>query len=247
MKLFSLILVLSTILFLQVPYASCEEDLKEEASVYAVQNRIFHRDHEINFNLGYVTNEDFYHSFPVGFGYVYNFSDNFGWEVARAQYVVALENDLKSDIEHQFGVTPSEFAKPTYMVHTNFVYKPFYGKNAILNKGIINHETYLFVGGGVVNYNWRYPEGSPSYSNPPSKLVPSVSFGIGSKYFINQEFCLNLEIRDMMNFRSDGMKNRIYLGVGLGFRFNLKPRQIEKDETLERLNRYLKKGEDDDN
>jgi hypothetical protein len=44
-----------------------------------------------------------------------------------------------------------------------------------------------------------------------------------------------------MNFWSDGMENRIYVGVGIGYRFNLKPRKVEKDETFEKLNRYLKK------
>jgi len=185
-------------------------------------------------------------TFPVGVGYIYNFGDNFGWEVARAQYIISPENDLKSDIEDQFGVTPSEFAKPAYMVHSHFIYKPFYGKNAVLNKGIINHETYFFAGGGIVNYDWKYPEGHPLHNNSPSDIAPSVSFGIGSKYYINQKFCLNVEIHDIINFRDDDTKNRIYLGIGLGFRFNLKPRKIEKDESLERLNRYLKRDEDDD-
>ena len=72
MKLFSLILVLTAVLLWQVPEVSCEENSKKEVSIYAVQNRIFHRDHEINFNLDYITNEDFYNSIPVGFGYVYN-------------------------------------------------------------------------------------------------------------------------------------------------------------------------------
>ena len=249
MKIIKSILVILMVLCWQVPEASCEDakdDAKEEAQIYAVQNRIFHRDHEVNFNLGYITNEDFYHSFPIGFGYIYNFSENYAWEVARAKYVVTTENDLKSDIEQNFGVTPSEFAKPTYMVYSHLMYKPFYGKNAVLNKGIINHETYLFAGAGIVNYDWHYPEGHPLYHTNQSEMVPSLSFGIGTKYFLNEKFCLNFEIHDRMNFREDGMKNRITLSVGLGFRFNLKPREIEKDESLERLNRYLKKDEDDD-
>ena len=245
MKIFASILVLSVIMCWQIPEASCG-DSKEEASVYAVQNRIFHRDHELNFNIGYIANEDFYHPFPVGFGYIYNFNDNYGWEVGRVQYIISTEKDLKSDLEQQFGVTPSKFAKPTYMIHSHLVYKPFYGKNAVLNKWVINHETYLFAGGGFVNYDWKFPEGNPLNAESPSDFVPSVSFGIGSKYFLNQKFCLNFEVRDIMNFRDDGMKNQVYVGVGLGFRFNLKPRKVEKDETLERLNRYLKKDKDDD-
>lgn len=249
MKIFSLTLVLSVILLLQVPDASCEDSKAEaskEATVYAVQNRIFHRDHEINFDFGYIANEDFFHPFPIGFGYTYNFSDNFGWEVGRAQYIISPENDLKSDLEQDFGITPSKFAKPTFMFHSHLLYKPFYGKNAVLNKGVINHETYFFIGGGFLNYEWQYPDGSPLNTGSSSEIVPSASFGIGSKYFINQKFCLNFEIRDIMNFRDGGMENQIYIGVGLGFRFNLGQRKVEKDETLDRLNRYLKKDEEDD-
>lgn len=244
MKIFSLILGLSAVLFLQVPYASCD-DTKEEAGVYAVQNRIFHRDHEISFDVGYIANEDFYHPFPVGFGYTFNLNENYGWEVLRAQYIISPENDLKSDLEQIFGVTPSRLAKPTYMVHSHLLFKPFYGKNAVMNRGIINHETYFFAGGGIVSHEWKYPEGSPLNNTSSSKIVPSASFGVGSKYFINQKFCLNFEIRDIMNFWDDGMDNRIYMGVGIGFRFDLKPRKVKKDKTLERLHRYLEKDEDD--
>jgi outer membrane beta-barrel protein len=245
MKNYFVIIVLLAFLLLPVSNVS-GADTKDEAKVYAVQNRIFHRDHELKFDAGYIANEEFFHPFPVGFGYIYNLNEKYGWEVARAQYIIAPENDLKSKLESQFGVTPSEFAKPTFMIHSHLLYKPFYGKNAVLNKGVINHETYLFAGGGVVNYEWNYPEGSPQSSDSTGEMVPSASFGIGSKYFINEKFCLNFEIRDIMNFWSDGMENRIYVGVGIGFRFNLKPRKVEKDETFEKLNRYLKKENDDD-
>ncbi|NLD37282.1 MAG: outer membrane beta-barrel domain-containing protein [Desulfatiglans sp.] len=245
MKTYLAIVVLSVFLFFPASNAS-GKDTKDEAKVYAVQNRIFHRDHEINFDIGYIANENFFHPFPIGFGYIFNLNENWGWEVARAQFILAPENDLKSDLETQFGVTPSEFAKPTFMIHSHLIYKPFYGKNAVLNKGVINHETYLFAGGGVVNYDWNYPEGSNQNSGSTSEMVPSASFGIGSKYFINEKLCINFEIRDIMNFWSDGMENRIYVGVGIGYRFNLKPRKVEKDETFEKLNRYLKKEKDDD-
>ena len=240
MKIFFFTLILSMILYWHVPDVSCE-DASEEAKIYAVQNRIFHRNHEIDFDLGYIANEDFFHPFPIGFGYTYSFSDNISWEVARAQYIISQDKDLKSDLEEVFGVTPSEFAEPTYMIHSHLMFKPFYGKNAVMNKGVINHETYFFIGGGLVNYEWQYPDENPLNADPPTESVLSASFGVGSKYFINQKFCLNFEIRDIMNFWDSGMENRIYVGVGLGFRFNLRPRKLERDELLEELlKNYLK-------
>ena len=88
-----------------------------------------------------------------------------------------MDKDLKSDLEEVFGVTPSEFAEPTFMIHSHLLFKPFYGKNAVMNKGVINHETYFFIGGGFVNYEWQYPEGSPLNADSPSETVLSASFG----------------------------------------------------------------------
>jgi hypothetical protein len=111
MKKYLIIVALSVFLLLPVSNASGEET-KDEARVYAVQNRIFHRDHEINFDVGYIANENFYHPFPIGFGYIFNLNENYGWEVARAQYILAPENDLKSDLETQFGSLPPSLQNP---------------------------------------------------------------------------------------------------------------------------------------
>jgi hypothetical protein len=69
------------------------------------------------------------------------------------------------------------------MIHSHLLYKPFYGKNAVLNKFVINHETYLFAGGGIVNYDWNYPEGSTRNNGSTGEMVPSASFGVGANTF----------------------------------------------------------------
>ncbi len=61
----------------------------------------------------------------------------------------------------------------------------------MLNKGVINHETYLFAGGGVVNYDWNYPEGSNQNSGSRVRWF-LLQVRIGSKYFINEKLCINL-------------------------------------------------------
>jgi len=208
-------------------------DTAEE--VKAIQERIFHRHHEIDLNVGYIPDDDFYHAFPVGLGYTYTFNDHFSWEVVRAQLALNSEKGLKEDLENNFGVTPQEFHEPKYFIHSHLVFKPSYGKDAIWNRSVVNHETYLFLGGGMVNYDRDY-----SYGSSDSENAPSVSFGIGRKYFLNQNLCLNLEVRDTVTFKDDETENNIWFGFSLGFRFNLSPRQTDRDSTVQLLDHYLR-------
>ena len=207
-------------------------------AVYAIQKRLFDRYHEISLVAGLIPDEDFYNVFPVGLSYTFNFNENLAWEVVRAQWAFTAEKDLKRDLEKDFGATPSQFDEMKYLVHTNLVVKPSYGKDALWNRKVIHHETFLLAGLGVVGYERRY-----AYGDSTTENVLSLSFGLGRKYFLNPKFCLNFEFRDLVNFKDDGVENNVYLGVGLGYRFDLSPRRPPRDPAVEELKGYLKSGE----
>jgi outer membrane beta-barrel protein len=232
MKKLLVLWVLAVLLTVASSGLAAEVDIKEE--VYVIQNRIYHRYHELDLTAGYLADEDFYYAFPVGIGYTYHFNDHFGWEVARGQWILTQEKDLKNDLEDQFDVTPSQVGEPQYMVHSHLLLKPFYGKESVWNRGIINRETYLLVGGGAIHY-----EKKMSHGDTETEDALSISAGVGTKFFINQNFCINIELRDLINFREDNTENRVYLGIGLGFRFNLKAPKAEPGDDVKKLNRYL--------
>ncbi len=215
-------------------------NLDAEEHVKAIQDRIYYRSHEIGLNLGYIPDDDFYHVFPAGLSYTYNFNDYLSWEVVRAQWAINTDKDLKDNLEENFGVTPQEFSEPKYFIYSHLMFKPSYGKDALWNQRVINHETYLFLGGGMVNYERDYSYGSSDLEN-----APSLSFGIGRKYFLNQNLCLNLEVRDIVTFRENDTENNIWFGLTFGFRFNLSPRETDRDSTVETLNHYLKDGDNE--
>jgi len=211
------------------------QDSDQEEKVHAIQERIYQKSHEFGIAAGYIPDENYYEAFPVGAYYMFTFNELFAWEVARAQWIFTHEKDLKKDLEHEFGVRPSEFSEPQYSIYSHAVFTPFYGKDAVLNRGIVNRETYFLLGGGIVNY-----DNKKSFEDSSSETAPSLSFGVGQKFFIKENYALNLELRNITNFREDDTEWRIYLGASFGFRFDLSPRKKQKDPKLEKLNHYLK-------
>jgi outer membrane beta-barrel protein len=210
------------------------EDQSQEEKVYAVQNKVFHRHHEIDFSVGYSADDDFFHLYPLGLGYTFHLNEHVSWEVARVQYLFTQDKDLKKTLESEFEVQPEQFSEPKYMVHTHAVFKPLYGKSAVLNRGIVNHEVYLLAGGGIANYEWNQSSGESR-----SESAFSVSVGAGMRYFMSEHFCINFEIRDLLHFREDDTENNVMFGVSFGYRFNLGARRVEEDQGMKRLKRIL--------
>ena len=211
------------------------QDSDKQEKVYAIQERIYQKSHEFGIAAGYIPDENYYEAFPVGAYYMFTFNELFAWEVARAQWIFTSDKDVKNDLENDFGVRPSEFSEPKYSIYTHAVFTPFYGKDAVLNRGVVNRETYFLLGGGIVNY-----DNKKNFEDSSSETAPSLSFGVGQKFFIKDNYALNLELRNITNFREDDTEWRVYLGASFGFRFDLSPRKKREDPKIEKLNHYLK-------
>ncbi len=231
-KLLSLGII--SIILLCTSASAFSKDIEDEVDVFAIQNKIFHRHHELGVVLGYIPDDDFYEVYPGGLSYTFHLNDFWAFDI-RGQVISSDAKDLKSELE-SVGATPSIYRELKQLAHAHLIVKPFYGKDAIRNRGIINNETYIFLGGGSAAY-----ENHQSYGESTSESAFSLSFGIGTKYFVNKKMCINFEIRDMMNYRDDKTVNNIWFGISFGYRFNFKARKIYGDTTLQTLHRYLGK------
>lgn len=230
-KLGMILAAMMTVVML--PNVTAAEQIQDE-SVSVIQNRLYDRFHEIDLVLGYVPDDDFYQAFPIGMSYTYHFNEIFAWEVLRAQAVINFDRDLKDKLRDDYGVAPTQFDEITSMLHSNFVFKPSYGKDAILNNSILNHETYMLAGVGVFNYQRSYSDGSSS-----AETAGSLSFGVGRKYFINETYSINLELRDYVTFKGSGTENNLYLGISIGYRFNMAPRINPRKQEANDIYHYL--------
>lgn len=234
MRRFVIVLILVILSLVTIGHAQSAET---DEPVFAIQEKIFHTYHELALVTGYNGGEDFYQVYPLGLAYTFHFDDHMSWEVARVYVNFTREKDILKTLLHDFGAAPVSFFEPKYQVLTHLVVRPFYGKDAVINKTILNHETYFFMGGGFDFYTENYSDGFTGGKNQTAQIISS---GAGIKYFINEKFNIAFEVRDFITFRDREMVNTVWFGVNLGFRFNLGSRPSSSDDTLSILNGYLK-------
>lgn len=206
----------------------------DKETVSVIQERIFDRKHEVSLTGGYIPDDDFYELTPVGVAYTYHFNKFIAWEVGRAQYVMSSEKTLKNNLESEFSVTPEEFDRLNYMAHSTFLVKPTYGKDAIWDKTILNHETYFGLGAGIANYEREY-----SFGEPTEETVFSVTAGMGRKYFLSKRFALSLDLKSYTNFKDNETETNVYLGMGISYRFNFSDRSNTVRQATDSIYQYL--------
>jgi outer membrane beta-barrel protein len=233
MKLLIRITIIIWVVFGTAGIGLAEDSLDGE-TVAAVQDRVFFRHHEIDLGIGYIPDDDFYELFPAELGYTYNFNDHFAWNVINLHWMFDQDKDLKEKLEEEFGVTPENFDKTVYALHSNLIFKPLYGKSVFRNSRVINHETYFGAGGGFVAYETETSDGETE-----TQMMSSISLGIGQKIFIGQNLCVNLELKDWINFKEDQIENNFWFGISMGFRFNLSARKSEQDQGIKKASQYL--------
>ncbi|TVZ41962.1 outer membrane beta-barrel protein [Alteromonadaceae bacterium 2753L.S.0a.02] len=207
---------------------------KKDQEISIIQERLFDKKREIGFAIGYIPDDNFYHTYPLTLNYVNHFNQRYAWEVIRVSYMINKDRDIKRDLEKNFGVTPSTFDEFTSHIESSFIIKPTYGKDSVFNKHIINHEGYMSLGLGVATF-----EKQVSYGNPQQDSALTASIGIGRKYFVGKAFNISLDLKEMLVFKENKTENFLYLGVGFNYRFDLfgsmKPKRNQDNSIYQYL------------
>lgn len=121
-------------------------------------------------------------------------------------YSLGSETDLFDKVIEDYELFP-EVSKIIWYANVHFQYAPIYGKFALFNTWIIPWDLYVLLGAG-----WTRTE---------LEGHPTLSAGIGQRYFMNRWFTLNLELRDnIYNENYPGgseIVNNVMFTAGVGF------------------------------
>jgi outer membrane beta-barrel protein len=112
--------------------------------------------HELSLGLGVLPADAYYKGYYAGLSYTYHFSDSFAWQVGRGGYSYNVKTSLRRQLERDFGVAPTNTAfedEVEWMVGSDLMFSPFYGKTAILNSKVIHFEAFLLGGASIFKLN----------------------------------------------------------------------------------------------
>lgn len=178
----------------------------EPIAVTAVQKRQYHLNHELSLSAGYLPLDAFYKGITGNASYTYHFTDHFGWKVARGALAKNLPTDLRRKLERDFGVLPTEFPEVEWMIGSDLVFSPLYGKVSLMNRLVVHLQLYVLAGGSAVKLQ--------------KDVVPGVNVGGGIRFFLTERFSLRLEGGNHFVF---GRQQINVLDLQLGLSANLGP------------------------
>ncbi len=191
------------LVLLAAPAFAQVEELKNPGRVLAVQDRYYRMNHEVTVGGGVLPFDAYYKGITAQLAYAYHFNDAVAWQVARGTYSYNLATTLRKELERDFGVLTSQTQDVQWMVGSDLLFSPIYGKAAFLNRFVYYSEIYLVLGATLMK--------------TPDALRPAFNFGIGARVFTTDALSLRLELTDNLAL---GKKVFNVPGVSLSLAFN---------------------------
>jgi outer membrane beta-barrel protein len=170
------------------------EELENPGTVSAVQDRLYRMHHELSLGVGVLPADAFYKGLIGTVGYTYHFSDSVAWQVGRGTYSYNVQTSLRSQLERDFDAAPTATAfedQVQWMVGSDLMWSPLYGKTSFLNANVIHFEVFLLAGGTVVKVDRS------------DGFRPAVNLGLGVRVFSSQN----------VSFRLDVTNNTVFAGA----------------------------------
>lgn len=188
--------------------------------LYSIENRDLLGSHEISATIGVLPLDAFGTGLTIAGSYTYHFNQLFGWEIIGGGYAIQLGTGLKTQLRDRFQVQPEgeTVSELQAMFHSNFVFKPLYGKLALLDKKLISGELF-FVSGPALGY---YVDGGIPFG---------FDFGFGMRFFLGSPyFSFRVDVRDYVFIPSlSQVDNHLYLSLGLSLTFGFGNEQSTED------------------
>jgi len=195
--------VLCVVTLANTARAQTEEDMDS----YAIQNRQFRLKHEINIVAGVLPLNAFVKGITIGGGYTFHFTDAFAWEIAQFHYAFGVDSDLRRELLDNFQVQPTQIESINYYGSSNFVWKPFYGKFAVMNRAVLHAELFFMIGPAVARF-----------LNPGAFRVGG-DVGLGVRLHIVEHLSARFDVRYMIYARAPSVATELHLSLGIAITF----------------------------
>jgi len=187
-----------------------DSDVREKQSV-VIQNRKFKLGTEVTLEAATLPLDPFYKGLAATGRVTFHFNDFNAWEVAGGTASFNLNSSLTDQLLKNFGVQQAQLPGLQFMVESDYIMKPFYGKFALANRTLLYQEVYLAVGGTVSFWT-------------DDSLRYGPNYGGGIRFFLADWFSVRFDLRHAVVFskvpfveKDATLDGVLYLGVGASF------------------------------
>jgi outer membrane beta-barrel protein len=214
------------------------EDQLNSGRIIAVDERPYRMVHEFSVSGGVIPTDAYYIGVSLGGAYTLHLSDIWAWEALNFQYSANVSTDLESELLDAFEVTPERDPRLQYLLTSSAVVTPLFGKQAVLNSGIVFQGVHFALGGGVANFA----------GDEVDSFRPQASFGPGIRFFLGQAVSTRLDLRGITTFSTvaDGVELDFLFHSYLSFSFNFgekRATELGDDEVVDTSTGYEKLDE----
>jgi outer membrane beta-barrel protein len=155
----------------------------------AIQERLYSMTFEIALGGGVNLLDPYTKQVFGGGGLAAHFSDVLALQ-GRGAYVYNWASSLRQQLERDFQVLSTSFPQINWFVGGDVLLKPFYGKSAVGNVGVLHYEAYLMVGATVFKYS--------------NAFRPALDVGGGVRLFQNKVLSYRFEVLDSIVLTGGG-------------------------------------------
>jgi outer membrane beta-barrel protein len=207
--LFSLVMAaVGLVVLLAAPAARAEEDFEAgDVATYAIEKRLFRTGLELGGGIGILPMNAFSKGLIAEGAVTWHMSSTWGWEIIQGGYVFAnLETGLKKELLQNFGVEPTQLPSASFILSSNLVFTPFYGKIAGLNRSVNHIELFFPFGVAVARYL------------NPGLFKQGPDLGVGLRWYLGTHTSLRLDARDYLvfqSFKNFSLTNELMFSLGL--------------------------------
>lgn len=166
---------------------------------------------ELGAQLLLIMNQSFIYTFLASGILDYHFSEMFALELSGA-YGFSIDKEDKRILEDEFDIKTS-ILRTQYLAAGGLIWTPIYGKTQLPSGDMVYFDSFGVVQAGMTGIEYTYEQcvvppadsagaasGENNTTKPPAKTVsyPSLSIGVGQKYFLTRSFGLRWDVRDYL-------------------------------------------------
>lgn len=185
---------------------------------------------EFSPTLGMSLGDPFYTKYLVGLRYAYHVGEQ--WSVGVGGFwaegspsgaVTRCDSrglNCRTPSSRDLLRAPGNF---NFLAGVDLSWAPLYGKISVLAESVLHFDTYLVVGGGVLQTSHM----PPNATRVEEKLAPHGSIAVGQRFYLNRSATLRVELRDLVyplelqgrTGPETSIQNQLLFTLGLSFFF----------------------------